>query len=103
LRWSTDQGSQFTSSAFICVLESRGIQNSMDGKRCWRDNVFVERLRRAIKYEEIYLRAYYCINEAKVGITCYLSFYSDRRPHQGLDGRAPDTIYFDHPPLAAAA
>ena len=100
---NTDQGSQYTSSAFISVLDGQGIRISMDGKGCWRDNVFVERLWRSIKYEEVYLHAYESVTEAKVGITRYLDFYNNRRPHQSLDGQTPDTLYFNQPPLAAAA
>ncbi len=100
---NTDQGSQFTGSSFIGVLDSHGIRISMDGKGCWRDNVFVERLWRSIKYEEVYLHAYDSVTAARTGITRYLAFYNTRRPHQSLDGRTPDTVYFNHPPLAAAA
>jgi putative transposase len=100
---NTDQGSQFTGSAFIGVLDSHGIRISMDGKGCWRDNVFVERLWRSIKYEEVYLHAYDSVTAARAGITRYVAFYNSRRPHQSLDGRTPDTIYFNYPPLAAAA
>lgn len=100
---NTDQGSQFTSSAFIGVLESRGIQISMDGKGCWRDNVFVERLWKSIKYEEVYLHAYENVSAAKAGIARYLSFYNSHRPHRALDGQTPDTLYFNPSPLAAAA
>ena len=100
---NTDQGSQFTGSSFIGVLDSHGIRISMDGKGCWRDNVFVERLWRSIKYAEVYLHAYDSVTAARTGITRYLAFYNTRRPHQSLDGRTPDTVYFNHPPLAAAA
>jgi putative transposase len=100
---NTDQGSQYTSSAFLSVLDSQGIRISMDGKGCWRDNVFVERLWRSIKYEEVYLHAYDSVTEAKAGITRYLGFYNSRRPHQSLDGQTPDTLYFNKSPLAAAA
>ena len=78
---NTDQGSQYTSSAFIGVLESQGISISMDGKGCWRDNVFVERLWRSIKYEEVYLHGYDSVTTAKAGIARYLAFYNSRRPH----------------------
>ena len=100
---NTDQGSQFTGSAFIGLLDSHGIRISMDGKGCWRDNVFVERLWKSIKYEEIYLHAYDSVSQARTGIARYLAFYNTRRPHQSLDGQTPDTIYFNYPPLAAAA
>lgn len=100
---NTDQGSQYTSSAFIGVLESQGISISMDGKGCWRDNVFVERLWRSIKYEEVYLHGYDSVTTAKAGIARYLAFYNSCRPHQSLDGQTPDTLYFNQAPLAAAA
>jgi putative transposase len=93
--FNTDQGSQFTSTDFIKVLASRKIQISMDGKGAWRDNVFVERLWRSIKYEEVYLRAYANVPEARAGIARYLAFYNTRRPHSSLDGRTPDQAYFN--------
>jgi putative transposase len=102
--FNTDQGSQFTSTEFIKVLAAREIKISMDGKGAWRDNVFVERLWRTIKYEEVYLRAYASVSEARAGIGRYLSFYNTRRPHSSLDGKTPDQAYFNQPmPEAAAA
>ena len=92
---SWPKGSQYTSSAFIGVLESNGIRISMDGKGCWRDNVFVERLWRSIKYDEFYLLRYNSVTTAKAGIARYLAFYNSRRPHQSLDGQTPDTLYFN--------
>ena len=92
---NTDQGSQFTSSAFISVLKQHHVQISMDGKGCWRDNVFVERLWRSIKYEEVYLHAYKTVSEARAGIGRYLNFYNARRPHSSLDRRTPDQAYFN--------
>jgi len=102
---NTDQGSQFTSSAFIRVLEQNGIQISMDGKGCWRDNVFVERLWKSVKYEEVYLRGYDTVSVARQALAKYFDFYNRRRPHSTLDGMTPDTAYFNlsKPPLAAAA
>lgn len=100
---NTGQGSQFTSSAFIGVLHQHGIQVSMDGKGCWRDNVFVERLWKSVKYEEIYLHGYDSVSVAKQALTRYFDFYNRRRPHSTLDGRTPDSAYFNPPPLAAAA
>jgi len=100
---NTDQGSQFTSSEFIATLEASAIAISMDGKGCWRDNVFVERLWKTIKYEEVYLHGYDNVSEAKIGLACYVSFYNERRPHRALDGRTPDHVYFTASPLAAAA
>ena len=87
-------GSQFTSSEFTGLLKEAGIQISMDGKGCWRDNVFVERLWKSVKYEEVYLKAYDSVSAAKAGLGTYLNFYNNRRPHQSLDGKTPDAIYF---------
>ena len=92
--FNTDQGSQFTSSEFTGLLKEHGIQISMDGKGCWRDNVFVERLWKSVKYEEVYLKAYDSVSVAKASLGTYLAFYNTRRPHQSLDGKTPDTIYF---------
>jgi putative transposase len=97
--FNTDQGSQFTGAAFTSVLAANGIAISMDGKGAWRDNVFVERLWRSVKYEEVYLRAYENPNEARASIGRYLSFYNGRRPHSSLDGATPDHVYFNHDPL----
>ncbi|WP_439530985.1 transposase, partial [Pannonibacter sp.] len=102
--FNTDQGSQFTSIDFIKVLAAREIKISMDGKGAWRDNVFIERLWRTIKYEEVYLSAYASVSEARTGIGRYLSFYNSRRPHSSLDGKTPDQAYFNQPmPEAVAA
>jgi len=101
--FNTDQGSQFTGAAFTSLLASHGIAISMDGKGAWRDNVFVERLWRSVKYEEVYLRAYESVSEARNSIGRYLDFYNRRRPHSSLDDRTPDQAYFDLPPLRAAA
>ena len=100
---NTDQGSQFTSSEFIGVLEDAGVRVSMDGRGCWRDNVFVERLWRSIKYEEVYLHAYDSVTAARAGIARYVGFYNGRRPHRALDGATPDTVYFNSLPAALAA
>jgi putative transposase len=97
--FNTDQGSQFTGAAFTGVLASNGIAISMDGKGAWRDNVFVERLWRSVKYEEVYLRAYDSAGEARASIGRYLSFYNGRRPHSSLDGATPDQAYFRNDPL----
>jgi len=96
--FNTDQGSQFTSGEFTGLLKEHGIQISMDGKGCWRDNVFVERLWRSIKYEEVYLHAYDSVSEAKTRLGAYIGFYNTRRPHQSLDGQTPDKIYFNKLP-----
>jgi putative transposase len=101
--FNTDQGSQFTGVAFTSLLASHGIAISTDGKGAWRDNVFVERLWRSVKYEEVYLRAYESVSEARSSIGRYLDFYNRRRPHSSLDDRTPDQAYFDRPPLRAAA
>ena len=101
--FNTDQGSQFTSHDFTAVLIKAEIAISMDGKGAWRDNVFVERLWRTIKYEEIYLRAYDTVTEARASIGRYLGFYNARRPHSSLDRRTPDEAYFTPLPQIAAA
>jgi putative transposase len=101
--FNTDQGSQFTGSAFTGVLANKGIAISMDGKGAWRDNVFVERLWRSVKYEEVYLRAYDSVSEARASIGRYLGFYNGRRPHSSLDGSTPDKAYFNPLPLRMAA
>jgi putative transposase len=101
--FNTDQGSQFTSEAFTSVLSNRDIAISMDGRGAWRDNVFVERLWRSVKYEEVYLRAYASVAEARESLGRYFTFYNTRRPHQGLDGRTPDQAYFTPLQLPAVA
>ena len=101
---NTDQGSQFTSIDFITVLKDAKIAISMDGKGAWRDNVFVERLWRTVKYEEVYLRGYGGVSEARASIRRYLSFYNERRPHSSLGGQTPDQAYLNQPtPIPAAA
>ena len=101
--FNTDQGSQFTSEAFTGVLTRNKIAISMDGKGAWRDNIFVERLWRSVKYEEVYLKAYDTVAEARASIGRYLSFYNTRRPHSSLDRQTPDRAYFTRPPQIAAA
>jgi putative transposase len=101
--FNTDQGSQFTSAEFTSVLIDNAISISMDGKGAWRDNVFVERFWRTIKYEEVYLHAYEGVGEARQSIGRYIAFYNARRPHVALDGRTPDQAYFDPLPLRTAA
>ena len=101
--FNTDQGSQFTGAAFTGVLTKNGVAISMDGKGAWRDNVFVERLWRSVKYEEVYLRAYDSVSEARASIGRYLNFYNGRRPHSSLDGMTPDQAYFNSLPLRLAA
>jgi putative transposase len=101
--FNTDQGSQFTGAAFTGVLVDHGIAISMDGKGAWRDNVFVERLWRSVKYEEVYLRAYDSVGDARGSIGRYLNFYNARRPHSSLDGTTPDQAYFVPPLIRMAA
>jgi putative transposase len=101
--FNTDQGSQFTSVEFTSLLRDNAIAISMDGKGAWRDNVFVERIWRSVKYEEVYLRAYDSVAEAKASIGRYLAFYNSKRPHSSLDARTPDRAYLDHLPQVAAA
>jgi len=92
--FNTDQGSQFTSDAFIGVLRSHGIAISMDGKGRWLDNVFVERLWRSVKYEDVYLKAYSSLGDARQGLRDYFEFYNSQRRHQSLDRRTPDDVYW---------
>ena len=101
--FNTDQGSQFTGQEFTGVLLRAGVAIGMDGKGAWRDNVFVERLWRSVKYEEIYLKAYDTVGKARASIGRYLAFYNGRRPHSSLDRKTPDQAYFDRLPQNAAA
>ena len=101
--FNTDQGSQFTSEAFTGALIRNTIAISMDGKGSWRDNVFVERLWKSVKYEEVYLRAYDSVDDACASIGRYLNFYNSKTPHSSLDRRTPDEAYFDHLLQSAAA
>ena len=101
--FNTDQGSQFTSEAFIDVLKDYSIQISIDGKGRWIDNVFIERLWHSVKYEEIYLHAYQTLDEGRVGLKQYFVFYNTKRRHQTL-GCYPDTRYYrDLPETRSAA
>jgi putative transposase len=100
---NTDQGSQFTSQAFTGFLKEHEIKISMDGKGAWRDNVFIERLWRSVKYEDIYLRAYDSASAVRTGLNRYFNFYNSRRPHSSLDGQTPDQVYFDALPQTRAA
>tara|TARA_B100001964_G_scaffold225911_1_gene274194 strand:- start:139 stop:966 length:828 start_codon:yes stop_codon:yes gene_type:complete len=100
---NTDQGSQFTSDVFTDRLKDARIRISMDGKGAWRDNIFVERLWRSVKYEEVYLKAYDSVSVARESISSYLSFYNTRRPHSSLDGMTPEQFYFNSLPLPRAA
>ena len=101
--FNTDQGSQFTSAAFTGRLLENAIAVSMDGRGAWRDNVFVERLWRSVKYEEVYLRAYDSVGEARASLSRYFIFYNTKRPHSSLDARTPECFYYDHLPQTAAA
>jgi putative transposase len=101
--FNTDQGSQFTGVDFTGVLLHAKVSISMDGKGAWRDNVFVERLWRTVKYEEVYLKAYDSVSEARASIGRYLIFYNEGRPHSSLDGRTPDEAYFGKKERAMAA
>lgn len=102
--FNTDQGSQFTSMAFTQLLIQNDIKISMDGKGAWRDNVFVERVWKSVKYEEVYLHAYASVPEARASLGRYLNFYNTKRPHLSLDRQTPDRAYFNamSPILAAA-
>src|SRR5450755_4429930 len=103
LVFNTDQGSQFTGQDFTGLLLDNAIAISMDGRGAWRDNVFVERLWRSVKYEEVYLRAYDSVGQARAALGRYLDFYNRKRPHSSLDARTPDHAYFEHLPQVAAA
>jgi putative transposase len=98
---NTDQGSQFTGEEFVSMVLEADAKLSMDGKGAWRDNIFIERFWRTIKYEEVYLRAYESMGDARGHITKYLEFYNARRPHSSLQDRTPDAVYFDAELMAA--
>jgi len=91
---NTDQGSQFSGADFVEAVKACGARQSMDGKGCWRDNVFVERLWRSVKYEEVYLKAYDSVSAARLNLAAYFDFYNARRPHRAHDGQTPDVVYF---------
>jgi putative transposase len=93
--FNTDQGSQFTSEEWVKVLDEAGVAISMDGKGRWIDNVFIERLWRSVKYEEVYLHGYANGTQARASLTTYFSFYNARRSHQALEYRTPDEVYFE--------
>ena len=101
--FNTDQGCQFTSAAFTGLLQAHGIRISMDGRGRWLDNVFIERLWKTVKYEEVYLRAYESVSAAKASLATYFAFYNARRPHTSLARRTPDQLYFQALPLPKAA
>jgi len=98
---NTDQGAQFTSEEFVAMVLDSGAQLSMDGKGAWRDNIFIERFWRTVKYEEVYLRAYDSIDDAQRHLQRYMTFYNSRRPHSSLDEKTPDVVYFKQISMAA--
>ncbi len=100
---NTDQGSQFTANAFTEAVLGRGIRLSMDGKGSWRDNVFVERVWRSIKYEEVYLKAYESVSHARRSIGEYINLYNRKRPHSSLADQTPDEAYFATLPAIKSA
>jgi len=101
--FNTDQGAQFTAEAFTQPLAAKGVRVSMDGKGRWIDNVFIERLWRSVKYEDLYLHAYETVGEVKAALQRYFGFYNARRPHQSLEYRTPDEAYFGTGELKKAA
>lgn len=101
--FNTDQGSQFTSEAFAKILSDHDIRISMDGRGRWLDNVFVERLWRSVKYEDVYLKAYNSIAEARQGLRSYFEFYNSRRRNKNLDRRKPDDVYWSTLPQKQVA
>jgi putative transposase len=101
--FNTDQGCQFTSQEFTGLLKDYGIQISMDGTGRWRDNVFIERLWRSLKYEEVYLHAYETVHDAHLEVARYVTFYNQIRLHRALDGRTPDRVYLDNQPARPTA
>ncbi len=92
--FNTDQGSQFTADVFIDTLKSNNIAISMDGKGRWMDNVFIERLWKSVKYEDVYLKAYPSMTEARRGLSDYFKFYNEKRWHQNFDRKTPSMVYF---------
>jgi putative transposase len=101
--FNTDQGSQFTSESFTEALSSLDIKISMDGKGSWKDNVFIERFWKSVKYEEVYLKGYESLSVARNELKSYLEFYNHERRHQGLDSRTPDEVYWSTLPQAEVA
>ena len=92
---NTDQGSQFTAQVFVDAVRGRGVKLSMDGQGAWRDNVFVERLWRSVKYERVYLRAYDSVSAARKDIAQYMDWYNDDRPHSSLNDRTPTEVWLE--------
>src|SRR5476651_1320784 len=95
--FNTDQGVQFTSAGFLGELETRGVRISMDGKGRYLDNIFIERLWRSLKYEEVYIKAYGSVAAARLGLGLWLRFYNEERPHQALDYRTPHEVFAERP------
>ena len=100
---NTDQGSQFTASEFTDAVLDKGCRLSMDGRGAWRDNVFVERLWRSVKYERVYLKAYDSVSAARADIADYMAWYNTSRPHSSLADLTPDKYYFANLPALASA
>ena len=101
--FNTDQGSPFTRAEFIDLIQGHRIRVSLDGKDRWVGYVFVEKLWKSVNYEEVYLPAYETMAEARKGLRRYFTFYNERRPHSSLDGKTPDSVYFDPLPIQQAA
>ena len=101
--FNTDQGSQFTSLEFTDILSQVGIRISMDGRGRWMDNIFIERLWKTVKYEDIYLKAYNSLADVRKGLKDYFERYNSRRRHQGLGDRTPDEVYLSTLPEAREA
>ncbi len=97
--FNSDLEAQFTSDSFVQALSYRGIMISMDGKGSWKDNVFIERFWKTVKYEEVYLKGYESLTQARKELKGYMEFYSRERRHQGLDSRTPEEVYWStlHP------
>jgi len=93
--FNTDQGSQFTAEVFTDTLQSNNITISMDGKGRWMDNVFIERLWKSVKYEDVYLKSYGSMTEVKRDLSLYFKFYNEKRWHQNFDKKTPSMVYFD--------
>ena len=101
--FNSDQGSQFTSEAFTKVLTDNDVKISMDGKGRWMDNVFIERLWRSVKYEEVYLKEYGSVQDLRENLTLYFEYYSQERTHQSLGNLTPDEVYYQQHTLKEAA
>ena len=100
---NTDQGSQFTAQEFVDMVQGHGVKLSMDGRGAWRDNVFVERIWRTVKYERVYLRAYETVSEARQDIAQYIDWYNTARPHSSLGGHTPEQVWIGGMPTFGLA